>query len=80
MAAEDEDLFSNDGNFLERFMKMEEEKKKKEEQSNISKKLPPLGPTIPMRRKNMKPHPFGTKKPKDAFGPLLIHQTSLYYE
>lgn len=67
-----DDLFSNDGNFLERFKKMEEEKKKKEEQS---KKLPPPGPTIPMRRKAMKPHPFGIKKPKGAPSSFIVHHS-----
>ncbi|XP_019852291.1 PREDICTED: SURP and G-patch domain-containing protein 1-like [Amphimedon queenslandica] len=58
------ELFSNDGNFLERFKKLEEEKKKKEEEKEKKKLTAPPGPTIPGRRKNMKLHPPGTKKSK----------------
>lgn len=62
-----DELFSNDGNFLERFKKLEEEKKKKEEEEKEKKKLTaPPGPTISGRRKNMKLHPPGTKKSKGA--------------
>lgn len=80
MASEDEDLFSNDGNFLERFKKLEEERKRKEEETNAEKTHSPPGTIIPTRRKNMKPHPLGNKKSKGALRLFLVHQSSLYYE
>ena len=65
------ELFSNDGNFLERFKKLEEEKKKRDEEEKEKKKLAaPPGPTIPGRRKGMKLHPPGTKKSKGATTPF----------
>lgn len=62
---EKDELFSNDGNFLERFKRLEEERKKKEEEEKEEKKPAP-GPIIPGRRKNMKIHPPGSKKAKGA--------------
>lgn len=64
--SDEESLFANDGNFLERFKKIQDEQKKKEEQEKELPKPENKGPTLPLRRKQIRPQPFASKKPKGA--------------
>jgi splicing factor 4 len=73
---EDEGLFANDGNFLERFKRIQEEQKKQKKEEEKKKSLEPKmiksskEPTIPMRRR---PHPLAKKRTKGACPPILIY-------